>query len=301
MNNKTILLKVNKFIPSLLLLGALSCGTGYAQQIELSEEDERHLEKSKLEHYTPLYLDLPAELNVKKGYKEIDVAGGYADFKNFNGVRSLIEYDFAPIDKLGFEIEMPFIFVHDKHALPEHDPEEVVVTEEGAAQESAVAFRVGFTYTVASLPEAKTTFAVGYNNELESSPFKDFGSPLFVANVYNPFVVVAKVWGQRLHSMIYTGPAIKQEFDLHESKTQYRFNTIVSYRFGKGDNESYAGVECNQSFGKDSKAQMLLRPQVQLQLSERFRLGLIAGIPVQTETKLNASGFVRLMYTPGRL
>lgn len=294
---------MKKSLPLFITLSFLTFGATFAQGIE-ADVLEKLNDKPELKHYAPLYLDIPAELNVRKGYKEVDVAGGYADFRDFNGVRSLIEYDFAPINNLGFEIEVPFVFVHDKHPFPAGDPEEVVVPEEGGAEASAMALRLGFTYTVLTLPTAKTTFAVGYNNELETSPFKEsggrrFGDPVFSANVYNPFLVAAKVWGERFHSMIYTGPAIKQDFESNKSKTQYRLNTILSYRFGKGDNESFAGVECNQSFGKDLKAQLLLRPQVQLHLSERWKLGLIAGIPVETETHLKGSGFIRVMYSPG--
>ena len=280
------------------------CGsTLFAQETETAVE-EKTTSEPELKHYTPLYLDLPAELNVRKGYKEIDVAAGYADFRDFNGVRGLIEYDFAPVNNLGFEIEVPFVLVHDKHPFPIGDTEDIVVPEEGGAEASAMAVRLGFTFTVLTLPDAKTTFAVGYNNELETSPFKktegkSFGDPVFTGNVYNPFVVVAKVWGERFHSMIYTGPAIKQEFESNESKTQYRLNTILSYRFGRGENETFAGVECNQAFGKDNKAQLLLRPQVQLHLSEKWKLGIIAGIPVETETHLRGSGFIRVMYSPG--
>ena len=278
------------------LLIVLCHKTLYAQEANSEEKTE-----TGLKHYVPLYLDIPAELNVKKGYKEIDVAGGYGDFRDYNGVRGLIEYDFAPIDKLGFEIEVPFIFIHDKHALPVADPEEVVVPEEGGALESATSLRLGFTYTVAGFSAAKTTIAVGYNNELETSPFDEIGggTPLFIANVYNPFIAIAKIWGERFHSMIYTGPAIKQEFDIHKSRTQYRLNTILSYRFGRGSNESFAGMECNQSFGKDSKAQWVLRPQVQLDLSYRWKIGIVAGVPIETSNHMKGGGFVRLMYSPG--
>ena len=88
------------------------------QMSNLVFSQEQKLEPQELKHYMPLYLDIPAEMNVKKGYKEINVAGGYADFKDFSGQKALIEYDFAPIDKLGFEIEIPFTFVQNKETNP---------------------------------------------------------------------------------------------------------------------------------------------------------------------------------------
>jgi hypothetical protein len=278
------------------LFTAFCCNSLYAQETKPEEETE-------LKHYMPLYLDIPAELNVKKGYKEINVGFGYADFKDFSGERALVEYDFAPVRKLGFEIEVPFVFVHNKHEVaavaPGHEEEDVQVPEEGGATESAMALRVGFNYSFLTLRKAKMTFAGGYFNEIETSPFKEFGKPVFIANVYNPFIAVAKIWGTRLHSMVYAGPAIKQEFHNNETKTAWRLNTILSYRFGKNEKESFAGIECNQSFSSGDKAQLLLRPQVQLQFSEKISLGIIAGIPVQTANNLNGSGFLRFIYRPG--
>ncbi|WP_344830729.1 HAEPLYID family protein [Chryseobacterium ginsenosidimutans] len=262
---------------------------------------ENNLDNNKeteLKHYMPLYLDFPAEMNVKKGYQEINIAGGYADFKNFEGVRTLIEYDFAPIDKLGFEIEVPFIFVHNK-LLDESatENEHITVPEEGGAAEDAMALRIGFNYSFLTLPEAKTTISAGYFNELETSSFQEFRKPLFVANVYNPFIAIAKIWGERFHTMVYTGPAIKQKFKSNETKTQYRFNTILSYRFGKEEKESFIGLECNQTFSAEDQPQMILRPQIQLQLTENFKIGIVAGIPVKTSNELNGSGFLRLIYS----
>lgn len=280
----------------ILFLGFLGFVTHlFSQEKAVAEEKE-------IKHYMPLYLDIPAEMNVKKGYQEINIAGGYADFKNFNGVRSLIEYDFAPIDKLGFEIEIPFIFVHNKlenheNISSENESEHIIIPEEGGAAEDAMALRVGFNYTFLTLPQTKTSISVGYFNELETSAFSNFGKPLFVANVYNPFIAAAKIWGERFHPMIYAGPAIKQEFKSDETKTQYRFNTILSYRFGKGEKESFAGLECNQTFGAADKPQMVLRPQVQLQMSDNCKIGIIAGIPTKTSNDLNGSGFLRLIYT----
>ncbi|MEP7239119.1 MAG: HAEPLYID family protein [Ferruginibacter sp.] len=251
-----------------------------------------------IKHYMPLYLDIPAEMNVKKGYKEINIAGGYADFKDFNGERALVEYDFAPIDKLGFEIEIPFVFVHQKIQNMQSGNTDVIIPEEGGAVKSAMALRVGFSYSLCSFQKAKTSIAVGYFNEFELTPFEHFGKPLLEGNVYNPFIAVAKIFGDRFHTMIYTGPAIKQSFELHESKTNVRFNTIISYRFGKGNKETFAGVECNQTWAKAEAGQMVLRPQIQVEITEKWKLGFVGGIPIATSNNLNASGFMRLIYSP---
>ena len=255
-------------------------------------------EKTELKHYMPLYLDIPAEMNVKKGFKEINIAGGYADFKNFNGVRTLLEYDFAPIDKLGFEIEMPFVFINQIQQSTTNGNTDIIVPEEGGAVKSAMALRVGFNYSLFSSKKAKTSIAVGYFNEFELTPFNNFGKPLLEGNVYNPFIAIAKIWQSRLHTMIYTGPAIKQSFEHHKTKTAFRFNTIMSYRFGKAQKESFIGIECNQTWAKEDAGQMVLRPQIQMEITEKWKLGFVAGIPVATANHLNGSVFLRLIYSP---
>ena len=46
----------------------------------------------------PLYLDLPGDLNVKKGYKEINVLNAYQSFTEYKYYRLSAEYAFAPIN-----------------------------------------------------------------------------------------------------------------------------------------------------------------------------------------------------------
>lgn len=260
-----------------------------------SQEIKKEIE---LNHYMPLYLDIPAEMNVKKGYSEINLAGGYADFKDYNGFRTLLEYDFAPINKLGFEIEIPFVFVNQKESTMQNENTDVIVPEEGGAIQSAMALRLGFNYSLFSSQKSKTSLAIGYFNEFELTPFNHFGKPLLEGNVYNPFIAIAKIWGSRLHSMLYMGPAISQSFENFETKTNYRFNSIISYRFGKGEKENFAGIECNQTWAKENSGQMVLRPQIQMEITSKYKLGFVASLPIATDNHLNGSGFLRLIYTP---
>jgi hypothetical protein len=188
---------------------------------------ETKTEAEPLSHYMPMYLDMPAELNVHKGYKELNVGFGMANFRDFNGQRLMVEYDFAPINKLGFEIEVSFIFVQNKTPNTNTGVQDVVVPEEGGNVQSVIAMRLGFNYTLQSFREIKTSISIGYFNEFESSPFVHFGKPLIEANIYNPFFSIAKVWGQRFHTLLYFGPAFRQSFTGEEAKTVYRFNPTL--------------------------------------------------------------------------
>ena len=277
----------NKLFLAILIF---SFQTAFAQEAK---------EKTELKHYMPMYLDMPAELNVRKGYKEINIGYGMADFRDFSGIRSILEYDFAPINNLGFEIEVPFIFVNYKHPQPTiTGTDDVIVPEEGGNVQSAMAMRLGVNYTLHSFDKAKTTISIGYFNEFESSPFKHFGKPLIEANVYNPFFSVAKIWGKRFHTMIYAGTATKQEFENHHTKTVFRFNPNISYRFGKDDKENFIALEVNHTWAKDDAGQMVLRPQFLLQIAPKWKCGFVGGIPVATNNHLNVSGILRLIYSP---
>lgn len=50
-----------------------------------------------------------------------------------------------------------------------------------------------------------TSMALGYIDEFELSDFRNFGRPLITGNIYNPFLVVAKRWGNNYHSLFFTG------------------------------------------------------------------------------------------------
>lgn len=268
----------------------------FSLQTSFAQESK---EKTELKHYMPMYLDMPAELNVRKGYKEINIGYGMADFRDFSGIRSILEYDFAPINNLGFEIEVPFIFINNKHSQPTNTgTQDIIVPEEGGNVQSAMAMRLGVNYTLHSFKKAKTSISIGYFNEFESSPFKHFGEPLIEANIYNPFFSVAKIWGDRFHTMIYAGTATRQELESNKTKTVFRFNPNVSYRFGKYEKENFVALEVNHTWAKGDEGQMVLRPQFLVQIAPRWKCGFVGGVPIATNNHLNISGILRLIYSP---
>ena len=71
--------------------------------------------------------------------------------------------------------------------------------------------------------------ALGYINEFELSDFRNFGSPFIKGNTYNPFLVIAKRWGNNFHSLIYTGPMIEQNFSTNKFHSTYDINTSFHY------------------------------------------------------------------------
>jgi hypothetical protein len=57
-------------------------------------------------------------------------------------------------------------------------------------------------------------------------------------------------------------------------------------------------LECNNVCAKDDAGQMVLRPQFQIQLSEKWKSGFVGGVPIATNNHLNGSGIVRIIYSP---
>jgi len=268
-----------------------------AQQNETNQKIESEI---KDKYSMPLYLDLPAEIDVEKGYQEFNVLGGFTGYKNTNTFRTLVEYAFAPAKRLSFEVELPFSFEKNKkHNTAIEIPvegEEVIETEEiEVAQNRLEGLKFGGMYTFAVIPKNKMAFSAGFFNEFEAAPFKEFGKPLFEGNVFQPFVGGAKVWGDKFHTLIYTGPTIKTLFHENQTTTNWNINTNLSYRFGK--NENYAGIEINQTAYDGGYFETILRPQVHLSFATEWVLGIGATIAAHSE-EMNGGGFFRLIFMP---
>ena len=99
----------------LLVLMSLSTSTLYAFQMRndslltdlvISEEKS----PLKLLHAEPLYIDLIRDLGARKGEREWNIGMGLTDNLNFDEVELLVEYEWAPINRLGLEVEVPISF-----------------------------------------------------------------------------------------------------------------------------------------------------------------------------------------------
>lgn len=249
------------------------------------KEVENDKKPAKILHAEPLYIDLIRDLGARKGEKEWNLGLGLTDNLQFDTYEALIEYEWAPADRLGLEVELPFTFYSpvngtEKGAIPSNQLNSIKV----AAQWSFYVNEV-----------AATSMAIGYINEFELSSFRDFGQPLIKGNVYNPFLVVAKRWGNNFHSLIYTGPMIEQNFITSQFHTTYDINTSFHYMISGTRN--FLGVEFNKTIDhKDFD--MTIRPQMRVSVADNLLIGIIAGIPVNRENE-RLSSFLRLIWEPG--
>lgn len=247
-------------------------------------EVEMQFEKPKVLHAEPLYIDLIRDLGARKGEKEWNFGFGLADNLEFDSYEALVEYEWAPIDRLGLEVEVPFTFYSPlKGTANDSIPANRMNSLKIAAQWS---FFVNERYA--------TSMALGYINEFELSDFQNFGKPLIKGNIYNPFLVVAKRWGNNIHSLIYTGPMIEQTFKTNDFHFAYDINTNFHYMITGTRN--FIGVEFNKSIEKKD-FEMTIRPQMRIGISENFLIGIVAGIPVTRENE-RFSAFARLIWEP---
>lgn len=241
-------------------------------------------EPDKVLHAEPLYIDLIRDLGGRKGEKEWNVGLGLTDNLKFDSYEALVEYEWAPINRLGLEVELPFTFY-----APTNGTERDSIPSN---QLNSLKLAAQWTFFV-NAPHA-TSMAIGYINEFELSDFRNFGNPMVKGNVYNPFLVVAKRWGSNYHTLIYTGPMFHQDFSQRKIHTSYDINTSFHYMITGTRN--FIGVEFNQTF-HNQKLITVMRPQMRVGISENLMIGIVAGIPVQKGNE-RLSSFLRLIWEP---
>ncbi|KAB2805426.1 HAEPLYID family protein [Phaeocystidibacter luteus] len=269
----------------------LSSASVYSQITDASKDSlfivevEDSGQPDKVLHAEPLYIDLIRDLGARKGEREWNVGFGISDNLRFDTYEALVEYEWAPVDRLGLEIELPFTFYaplggDGRDSIPSNRLNSVKL----AAQWS---FFVSEAYS--------TSMAIGYINEFELSSFNQFKSPFVVGNVYNPFFVVAKRWGNNYHTLIYTGPRIEQHFESNSWHSTYDINTNFHYMIPGTRN--FLGVEFNKELSTND-FDMTIRPQMRLGITDDVMIGIVVGIPVNRENE-RFSSFIRLIWEPG--
>ena len=248
------------------------------------ETYEDHAEPDKVLHAEPLYIDLIRDLGARKGEKEWNLGFGITDNLAFDRYEALIEYEFAPVNRLGLEIEFPFTFY-----APQQN-----IAKDSIPPDRLEGLQLAGQWTFLVDENIATSMALGYLNELLFSDFQNFGNPLFTGNVYNPFLVVAKRWGNNFHTLIYTGPEIEQDFETGEVHTLYNLNTNLHYMIPGTDN--FIGIEFNK-YWEDGDFDMTIRPQMRVDIADHFLVGLVGGIPYSREFE-RLSLFVRVIWEP---
>lgn len=243
-------------------------------------QDER--QPSKVLHAEPLYIDLIRDLGARKGEKEWNVGFGITDNNTYDEYLALVEYEWAPIDRLGLEIELPFTFYPSN--------------KNGNTPSSKLnGLKLAAQYSFFVSEKMKTSMAIGYINEFEMTDFSKYGnSKLLTGNIYNPFFVIAKRWGNNFHTLLYTGPAIQQHFQSDVTTTLWQINSSFHYMIPGTRN--FIGIEFNQEVIKKD-FYTTIRPQMRVGIAENLLIGIVTGIPINRENE-RFSSFLRLIYEP---
>jgi hypothetical protein len=239
----------------------------------------------KILHAEPLYVDLIRDLGARKGEKEWNVGLGLTDNNLYDSYEALVEYEFAPIDRLGLEIELPFTFYYRNDNSAGAVPSSRLNSLKLAAQ---------WSFFVSE--KTSTTLALGYLHEFEMTGFSNYGKEsLFEGNLFNPFFIAAKRWGQNFHTLVYTGPSVSKHFRTDNWNTTMEVHSNIHYMIPGTRN--FIGVEFNKEF-RTGDFDMVIRPQMRVSITDRLLVGIVTGISVKRENE-RFSSFIRLIYEPG--
>jgi hypothetical protein len=237
----------------------------------------------KILHAEPLFIDLIRDLGARKGEKEWKFGFGLTDQARFDRYEALVEYEWAPINRLGLEVEVPFTFFPP--------------VNNGAVTPSSriEGLKTAMQWTFLVSEKHQTSLALGYLNEAKFADLDSIRETRFVqGNIYNPFFVAARRLGSQWHSLVYTGPQIYQPFRKSGLEWAYELNSNLHYMVGETRN--FVGMEVNKTFAPGD-FDMTLRPQMRLEISEQLLIGIVTGIPIKRENQ-RLSMFLRLIYEP---
>jgi len=248
------------------------------------EEVENKKTPDKVLHAEPLYIDLIRDLGARKGEKEWNVGLGLTDNNTFDKYTALVEYEWAPIDRLGLEVELPFSIYYPTNG------------NAIAPGNKLNSFKLAAQYSFYVSEKHKTSMALGYIHEFELTEFDKYGKEnFFTGNVYNPFFIAAKRFGNNFHALLYTGPAFIHRFSDNSLQTSWQINSNFHYMISGTRN--FIGIEFNKTI-QNGDFDMTIRPQMRVGITDNLLIGIVTGIPVSRENE-RFSNFLRLIYEPG--
>lgn len=269
----------------LLIILALCINT-VSSQVRDSSDTGRTTKSPKVIHAEPLYIDLIRDLGARKGEREWNIGLGLTDNEDFDRYSALIEYEFAPVNRLGLEVELPFTFYYRINGHVDRD---------SIPQNKLNSLKLAGQYTFFVSNQLNTSLAIGYIHEFVLSPFKQYGKERLVSgNVYNPFFIAAKRWGENFHTLVYTGPYIEKYFLAGNNRLSWHLNT--NFHFMIRGTRNFLGLELNKEFNPRD-FDMTIRPQLRLSITDNLLVGIVTGIPLSRENE-RFSSFIRLIYEP---
>lgn len=281
------------WIPSFIVFNSFS----QDMQGELTEQEKRdstyihEVQQGKLPakilHAEPLYIDLIRDLGARKGEKEWNVGVGMTDKLLHDEYSALVEYEWAVVDRLGLEVEVPLTFYSRSHRNGNGEPVP-------ANRIESLKLAAQWTFLVSE--KYSTSLALGFINEFEFFDLHTLSfNNMIEGNLFNPFFIAAKRWGNNLHTLLYTGPQLHYNYELNSSHMAYEINTNFHYMIRGTRN--FLGVEFNKIVD-NGKFDMVIRPQMRVMINDGLMIGIVPGIPISKD-KERLSSFLRIIYEPG--
>ncbi|MCU0330504.1 MAG: phosphoribosylformylglycinamidine synthase [Candidatus Kapabacteria bacterium] len=242
-------------------------------------------EPDKVLHAEPLFIDLIRDLGARKGEAEWNAAFELTDMLAFDRYSALVEYEWAPINRLGLEVELPVTM---------YSGPRIAGSSQLKPPSRIEALKMAAQWTFLVSQETASSLALGYIHEFEFVDLERISMrAILKGNLFNPFLVAAKRWGDNIHSLIYTGPRIEVPFG-GPTEVQYHINTSLHYMITGTRN--FIGLETNKAIANGSFA-MTLRPQMRLGVAHNLLVGIGVGIPVSRERE-RFGMFMRLIWEP---
>lgn len=239
-------------------------------------------ELPKVSHAEPLYFDLVRDLGARKGEKELNIGADFTNNSDYNAYSLLVEYEFAPVNRLGLEAEADFsLFKSTGNTKTPNNKLQCL--------------RLSAQYSLFVSPEYRTTLAIGYSQLIEFTDFKSYGKRQLITGVsYNPFFVAAKRWGNNFHTLMYVGPVFEYDFTQKTTIVNWQINTAFHYTIPHSSH--FIGVELNKEINQ-GKLEMTVRPQVKIKLNQNLGIGFVTGFPINKKCQ-GFSSFFRIIYEP---
>ncbi|MCK8495992.1 hypothetical protein M0L20_29270 [Spirosoma sp. RP8] len=279
---------MNKVFLGWIGMWLLSYGPSWAQRPSASfdtlvKPTEEKVRLAKISHAEPLYLDLVRDLGARRGEREWNVGTEFSQQKGATSWHPFIEYEFAPVNRLGLEIELP-------GQVSLADPDQ---GQPRSASWRLHSIKTSIQWTYAVLERWQTSLAVGYTNELMLPPAANTAG-FSAIEAGHPFLVAAKKWGAHWHTLVYASWAGELSKQGSIQAGGHELNIAVHYVIPHS--KAFMGVELYQSWPASDA--LMIRPQVRIALKNNVLLGLVGNMPLNQSTV--SSWFIRLIYEPRR-
>jgi hypothetical protein len=261
---------------------------------------EHTWEGDKLFHAEPLFMDLVRDLGARRGERELGLAWGQSVSSRYVAHLMFLEYEWAPADNWGLEVELPMHLHYTPRDMQATAPDPHASTTSSNRSHTELAARAGVQHTLRIWRTHHLSVGMGYYHQSTLASLGEWAHQPMVQRTQGLlYGVMAKRWGYRWHLTAQAGPRWQATHSAHAVPADAWLAEIhTSVQFLLPGTPNFAGLEVNSGWGANQQW-LTLRPQLRLSLAHHFLVGLALGIPIVSEPEHeHLSGFVRLMWEP---